>query len=860
MEHSQGDIVALQKKIGNPTQLSADIQRSVEEGSAELARIMASSDGFQATAEENVSVHHYANVLFNVLRGGIYDDQYNINTKDLRASIRQFNQPVYLRNQAFLEALPRTVRLDELSSAVQTLADSQLERLCYEYLPITFGRRHGDPSRPWNRFSIKLKDKDGQKLLSYEGNWRDIFQNWEALTLSYPEFIEGIIAKFVNASTMDGYNPYRITNLGIDWEIEDPEDPWSYIGYWGDHQIIYLQKLLELSRSFHPQRLREWLYKRVFCYANVPYRIKSFTELLKDSKNTVTYDTAGAERIEERVQEIGADGKLVLDQHHDVRLVCLMEKLLVPLLGKLGNLVVDGGIWLNTQRPEWNDANNALVGSGLSMVTLYYLRRYMVMLQELLGEASDDFEVSAEVGSWAKATAAVLAQHMDEISAAPVSAETRFAVLTGLGSAASDYRDAVYGPMPLGERVNLPPRELKELLARALLVTDLSIERNRRDDGLFHAYNLLHLNGSSATVENLYLMLEGQVSVLSSGALSLEDSAKAIESLFESNIFRADQKSFMLYPDRPLPGFLEKNQISSESVHAIALLRNMLEKDDQRLVYRDAAGTCRFSADFSNAGDLRARLEELAAELGSASVNADRAAIEGLYESTFDHHAFTGRSGGMFGFEGLGCIYWHMVSKLLVAVQENYFRAVDSAADEALRKQLGALYYRVREGIGFNKTPGEFGAFPMDPYSHTPGHAGARQPGMTGQAKEEVLTRFGELGVRVRNGEVGLLPSLLHKREFLRESRQFHYLDVKGAWQVIELDEGSLAFTWCQVLFVYQLGQQDGPSLRIQRAGGEEQSLPGQLLPEPVSREIFARSGDVRQITLRLSRSDIFSD
>ena len=33
------------------------------------------------------------------------------------------------------------------------------------------------------------------------------------------------------------------------------------------------------------------------------------------------------------------------------------------------------GIWMNTQRPEWNDANNALVGHGISVVTLGYLRR-----------------------------------------------------------------------------------------------------------------------------------------------------------------------------------------------------------------------------------------------------------------------------------------------------------------------------------------------------------------------------------------------------------------------------------------------------------------------------------------------------
>ena len=37
---------------------------------------------------------------------------------------------------------------------------------------------------------------------------------------------------------------------------------------------------------------------------------------------------------------------------------------------------------MNTQRPEWNDANNALVGYGLSMVTLAHLRRYLQLIDE----------------------------------------------------------------------------------------------------------------------------------------------------------------------------------------------------------------------------------------------------------------------------------------------------------------------------------------------------------------------------------------------------------------------------------------------------------------------------------------------
>ena len=66
-----------------------------------------------------------------------------------------------------------------------------------------------------------------------------------------------MIFKFADASTADGYNPYRIMRDGFDWEVLDPHDAWSYIGYWGDHQVVYLLKLLEVSARYHPGALPE---------------------------------------------------------------------------------------------------------------------------------------------------------------------------------------------------------------------------------------------------------------------------------------------------------------------------------------------------------------------------------------------------------------------------------------------------------------------------------------------------------------------------------------------------------------------------------------------------------------------------
>ncbi len=859
IDQDQSQIVELMSQLDDPDLLHKALNESILAGDDALAKIMGSSDGFQQTAEQAVDVHHYANTLFNVLRGGIFNDQYQISTADFAATLAHFNKDLAKRHHDFLSALPEMENIQRLLDQVQQQNDQQLTRLALEYLPITFGRRHGDPSRPWNQFAINLKDKQGNPLLSYQGNWRDIFQNCEALTFSYLDFIESVIAKFVNASTMDGYNPYRITKEGIDWEVEEPDDPWSYIGYWGDHQIIYLLKMLELSKQFHPEKLSQLLTESVFSYANVPYRITSFENTLKNAKSTVSYDEASASEIEARVERMGADGKMVLDADGNVYQVNLLEKLLVPLLSKLSNLVVDGGIWLNTQRPEWNDANNALVGQGLSMVTLYYMRRYIRFMQSLIADMDQSTDMSSEVSVWLQTTHGALAEFAASLQAnQTVSMQQRYALLDKLGRAGSEYRLTVYASEGFSQKTDQAIDTVKQLLDSALVCIDRSIAQNRDDDGLYHAYNVIELGSETVEVGNLYPMLEGQVAALSSGAIKGEEAVEVIESLFASDIYRDDQHTFMLYPDRQQTRFLKKNSLPTEKVTAIGVVKDMLAASDNRIIGQDKRGVYRFNADIKNAGDLEDVIAQLASTY-SPALNNDKAAIFDLYESVFDHQSFTGRSGGMFGFEGLGSIYWHMVSKLLLAVNEQFFQAIRDQQSDTVIRRLGELYYRIRFGIGFNKTPQEYGAFPTDPYSHTPKHAGAQQPGMTGQVKEEVLSRFAELGVVVNNGKVSLCTRLLRTREFSLEPTQLRYLTVNQQWQEIHIPANGIGFTWCQVPFVYELSDSTSGSMTISYQNGQTETVDGLELNTEQSALLFDRSGEISQIHVLLNRQQLFT-
>ena len=77
-----------------------------------------------------------------------------------------------------------------------------------------------------------------------------------------------------------------------------------------------------------------------------------------------------------------------------------------------------------------------------------------------------------------------------------------------------------------------------------------------------------------------------------------------------------------------------------------------------------------------------------------------------------------------------------MVSKLLLATQENFIDLYNEEGMTSDAKELASYYHDIKAGIGVDKTPEEYGAFPTEAYSHTPSFASVQQPGMTGQVKE----------------------------------------------------------------------------------------------------------------------------
>jgi len=840
------EVANLSNAIKTTDNLTQIVDADIENGKNSLRNIVANADGMQMGNDELSYARHFSNTLFNIMRGGIFLENYLINTDDFTLFVGQWNTAVSNKYKKWLEELPEKIKYTELIALAEKSSNPDLIRLCYEYLPLTFSRRHGDPSRPWNLFSIETKNPDGTVKLNYEGNWRDIFQNWEALGLSYPEFIEGMISKFVNATTADGYNPYRITREGIDWECPDPHDAWSFIGYWGDHQIIYLQKFLELSDEFHPGRLDTLLKLKIFVYANVPYRIKPYTEIVKNPKDTIVFDFELNGKIKEFVKKTGSDGVLLRSQDDDIYHVNLTEKILVTLLAKLSNFVPEAGIWLNTQRPEWNDANNALVGNGVSMVTLYYLRRFLKFWSEYF-KKSDIVEipVSEEVETLFNKIFTLYAGNAALLEAGFSNSDRRRFV-DYLGEAGSNYRNSIYKKSLSGTKNYIQVKSLVEFTKLALAYMDQSIKVNKREDGLYHAYNLISFSDKSISIRHLYEMLEGQVGVLSSGYLNAHESLDVLNSLKWSGLFRRDQYSYLLYPDRQLPLFIQKNNIPDEKVKGSKLLSRLVEDKDSSIINIDDLGNYHFNGTFRNAAMLENALDQLDKAKYSALIAREKELVMEIFEELFDHQSFTGRSGTFYGYEGLGCIYWHMVSKLLLAAQECYFRAFDEGADPVVVGQIKDHYFEIKAGIGLNKSPELYGAFPTDPYSHTPGNAGVQQPGMTGLVKEDFISRMRELGIHIRNGKIVFQFSLLNPTELVNQRGVFEYFDLKGEEQRITLHNGQLGFTFCQVPVVYSVSNED--KICVTFSDGEKTFIIGHIINNEMSTRIFQRSGDIVQI------------
>ncbi len=76
------DVSELRELIKNDKDILATVQRDIDLGSKNLMELNASADGLQLTADKLMNTRHFSNTLFNIMRGGIFDEGYTIEKWD----------------------------------------------------------------------------------------------------------------------------------------------------------------------------------------------------------------------------------------------------------------------------------------------------------------------------------------------------------------------------------------------------------------------------------------------------------------------------------------------------------------------------------------------------------------------------------------------------------------------------------------------------------------------------------------------------------------------------------------------------------------------------------------------------------
>ncbi|MFZ1307202.1 MAG: hypothetical protein WAR80_15255, partial [Ferruginibacter sp.] len=129
---------------------------------------------------------------------------------------------------------------------------------------------------------------------------------------------------------------------------------------------------------------------------------------------------------------------------------------------------------------------------------------------------------------------------------------------------------------------------------------------------------------------------------------------------------------------------------------------------------------------------------------------------------------------------------------------------------------------------------------------------GAQQPGMTGQVKEDILSRIGELGVKMKGGKLVFQPNLLHKNEFLQNETPANFILVNGSTKKLMLEKNSLAFTICQVPVIYKMA--DADQLEVLFTDGKTELLNTSVLSREISNTIFRRTNEIAQIKVYINK------
>ena len=92
---SSSEVLELKKIISEEKNIIAKINQCIEKASDDLLKLVGASDGLQTSQRRLRNIRHFSNTLFNIMRGGIFDNHYDIEKLDFSDYIKRSNKKVF---------------------------------------------------------------------------------------------------------------------------------------------------------------------------------------------------------------------------------------------------------------------------------------------------------------------------------------------------------------------------------------------------------------------------------------------------------------------------------------------------------------------------------------------------------------------------------------------------------------------------------------------------------------------------------------------------------------------------------------------------------------------------------------------
>ena len=118
---------------------------------------------------------------------------------------------------------------------------------------------------------------------------------------------------------------------------------------------------------------------------------------------------------------------------------------------------------------------------------------------------------------------------------------------------------------------------------------------------------------------------------------------------------------------------------------------------------------------------------------------------------------------------------------------------------------------------------------------------------MTGQVKEDILSRFAELGVKIKDSTLSFGLDLFDADELLESDGEFTYCNVEGEFKMEPVPASGFAYTLFQVPIIYQPGDSD--QIVVTLTDGSEVKFEGTSIDQATSEKLFSRVGEVVKIS-----------